>query len=67
MGNPAVAVTATTISAPSGAWPATQVDVAYNHDYMFIDAIAGWFGGTFNMVTLRARTTMRDEIAGGGS
>lgn len=65
-GNPAITVTPTTITAASGSWPATQVDVFYNHDYMFIDALAGWFGGNFSSITLQARTTMRDEIAGGG-
>lgn len=66
-GNPTVNVTPTTITAASGTWPATQVNVSYDHDYLFIDAIAGWFGGGFSSITLQAQATMRDEIAGGGS
>ncbi len=61
-GNPVVVVTPTTIPAGAGTWPATQVDVTYNHQYMFISAIAGWFGGAFSSVTLGAQATMRNEL-----
>ena len=44
-GNPAVTVTATTIPELGGTRPATTVTVAYDHDYIFIGAIAAWFGG----------------------
>ena len=64
-GNPAIAVVATTIPSGAGTWPATQVDVTYNHQYMFIGAIAGWFGGAFSSVTLGAQATMRNELGNG--
>ena len=63
-GNPTVVVTPTTISAASGTWPASQVDVFYNYDYMFLTGISSWFGGAFSSVTLQSQTTMRDMIAG---
>lgn len=61
-GNPTVQVTPTTIPAGAGTWPATQVNVAYNHQYMFIGPIASLFGGSFSGVTLGAQATMRNEL-----
>ncbi len=61
-GNPTVAVVATTVPSGTSTWPATSVTVAYDHDYMFIGGIAGWFGGSFSGVTLQAEATMRNEV-----
>jgi Flp pilus assembly protein TadG len=65
-----VTVTQTTVpNGTGGTWPAFQVDVAYDHDYSYIGPIAQLFGGNFTSVTLRARSTMRSQVApaGGGS
>jgi hypothetical protein len=65
-----VSVTPTTVPNPSGGtWPAFQVDVNYIHQYSYIGPIASLFGGGFSSVTLRARSTMRSQVApaGGGS
>lgn len=63
-GNPAVTVTATTIPELGGTRPATTVNVAYNHDYIFIGAIATWFGGAgYGTVSLQHESTMRNELA----
>ena len=61
-GNPVVVVTPILVPEAGGTWPATQVDVTYNHQYMFIGAIGSWFGGAFNSVTLGAQATMRNEL-----
>ena len=61
-GNPAVTVTPTTIPNGAGAWPATTVRVSYNHDYLFIGGLIGWFGGALGPSTLEAQSTMRNEV-----
>ena len=43
-------------------WPATMVTVTYDHDYMFIGAVASWFGGSFTDVDLRGQALMRHEL-----
>ena len=65
-GNPTIVVTPTTIPSGSGTWPATQVDVQFSHDYIFIDVITAWLGSGFSTVTLQAQTTMRNETNPGG-
>lgn len=62
-GNPAVTVTPTTIPNGAGAWPATTVRVSYDHDYLFIGGLIGWFGGALGPSTLEAQSTMRNEVA----
>ncbi len=57
-----VTVTPTTIPYGTGTWPATSVNVSFVHNYMFIGAVAAWFGGSFTNVTLQADSTMRHEI-----
>ena len=42
-----------------------QVDVTYNHQFMFLSGIGNYFGQSFTSKTLRARSTMRAEIAAG--
>ena len=61
-GTPTTTVTATTIPAAGGTWPATTVNVAYTHDYLFIGGIATWFGGSFSDIDLEAEATMRSEL-----
>jgi len=46
---------------PTKVVDAKQVSVVYTHNYMFIGGIAGWFGGSFSTVPLRAVATMRKE------
>ncbi len=65
-GNPAVVVTPTTLTAGGGTWQARQVDVTYDHDYLFFGPIASWFGGSSNQVTLTAQAVMRNQVAGSG-
>ena len=57
-----ITVISTTIPNGTGTWPASQVNVSYAHDYMFIDGIASWFGGSFSSVTLTGQATMRHEL-----
>ena len=61
-GNPTVTVFASTIPNGAGTWPATTVSVSYNHDYLFIDSVIGWFGGSLTPSTLVANSTMRNEV-----
>ena len=63
-GNPAVTVTATTISQGAATWPATTVALSYDHDYIFVNGIVGWFGGSLGTTTLQTSATMRNEITG---
>ena len=58
---PTVTVTPATIPFGAGTWPASTVTVSYQHNYLFIDAVAGWFGGIGNP-TLNAHATMRHEV-----
>ena len=55
-------VTPTTIPNGTGTWPATTVRVSYNHSYLFIDSLVGWFGGALGPSTLVAESTMRNEL-----
>ncbi len=60
---PTITVTTTTIPYGTGTWPATTVNVAYTHSYMFVGGFVGWFGGTFSPdVTIGAQATMRHEL-----
>ena len=61
-GNPAVTVTPTTVGAGSNTWSATTVNVSYEHDYLLLGPIAGWFGGSFTSLTLTSQATMRNEL-----
>ena len=61
-GNPAITVTPTTIPNGGGTWAATTVSVSYDHDYLFIDGLVGWFGGALGPPILFAEATMRNEI-----
>ncbi len=61
-GTPAVTVTGTTVPVGGGFWPATSVGVTYNYDYMFVGAVASWFGDAFSSVTIKAQATMRNEL-----
>ena len=61
-GNPTV--TATTIANNGSTWPATSIALSYDHDYLFVNGIVGWFGGTLGTTTLQTQATMRNEIAG---
>ena len=55
-------------AAGGGTWPATQVTVTHVYNLQYIRPMVALFGGTFaNSVTLTARSTMRNQIAGGGS
>ena len=66
-GNPTITVTPTTITVGANVWPATSVNVSYTYDYLFIDAVAGWFGGSFSdVVALQSQSTMRSEVSAGG-
>ncbi len=60
--NPTVTVTPTTVAAGGNTWSATQVNVSYEHDYLFLGPIAGWFGGSFTSLTLTSQATMRNEL-----
>ena len=66
VGNPTVTVTTTTVAVGLDNWPATTVNVSYQHSYSFLGAVAGWFGGSFGAVNLQAQTTMRNEVLAGG-
>lgn len=46
-----------------GTWPGHQVTVNYIHEYSYIGPISELFGGSFSSVTLRARSTMRSQVA----
>ena len=61
-GTPTITMTATTIPTAGGTWPATTVNVSYPHDYLFIDGLAAFLGGSFSSVWLGAQTTMRNEL-----
>ena len=60
--NPTVTVTPTTVAVGGSTWSATQVNVSYEHDYLFLGPIAGWFGGSFTSLTLTSQATMRNEL-----
>jgi hypothetical protein len=63
-GNPAVVVSAATVPHGAGTWPATTVSVSYSHDYLFLDSVGSWFGGSFSGVSVQAVSTMRNELSG---
>ena len=64
-GNPVVTVTPSTVPDGAGTWPASTVNVVYDHDYMFIGSIVGWFGGaSFSNVDLEAVSIMRHVLSG---
>lgn len=63
-GNPVVTVTPTTIAQGAATWPATTVSLSYVHDYLFLDSVMGWFGGSFSSSTLTTQATIRNEISG---
>lgn len=50
-------------------WVGFQITVNYIHQYSYMGPIAELFGGSFSSTTLRARSTMRSQVAaaGGGS
>ena len=48
-GNPTITVTPTTIAVGANTWPATSVNVSYEHDYLFLGAVASWFGGSLGV------------------
>jgi len=60
--NPTISVTSTAIPTPGGpSLSAKQVRVVYTHNYLFLGAVAGWFGGAFSSVPLTGVATMRNE------
>ena len=61
-GNPSITVTPTTIPNGAGTWPATTVSVSYDHTYLFIGGLMGYFGGALGPSTLVAQATMRNEV-----
>lgn len=66
---PPFCVTVTQVALPAsggGTWPGFRVDVTYIHDYSYIGPIAQLFGGNFTNATLRARSTMRSQVAPAG-
>ena len=65
-GNPTVTVTTTAAAVGLNSWPATTVNVSYQHSYMFLGAVAGWFGGSFSSISLETEAMMRNEISAGG-
>lgn len=65
-GSPTVVVTPTTITSGPGTWQASQVDVSYPHDYLFLGPFSGWFGGGLSSVTLSAQAVMRLQTGGTG-
>ena len=60
-GSPTAVVTPTTLTSGANTWPATQVNVSYDHGYSFLRFV-NFFGASFSTVTLRAQATMRTEI-----
>lgn len=68
-GTPNPQITVTDVNVPTGGGgptlPGKRVQVIYNSSYLFLGAVAGWFGGSFTSVPLAAVATMSSE--GGGS
>lgn len=62
--NPVVTVAAATITVPTGpAINATQVTLAYTHNFMFVGPIVGLMGGTWtNAKTITITAVMRNEM-----
>ena len=63
-GNPVVAVTAGTIPNGAGTWAATTVTLTYTHNYIFVDSLVGWWGGSLAPTTILTQSTMRNEVNG---
>lgn len=64
-GNPVVNVdTTATIPNGTGTWAATTVTLTYTHDYLFVDSLVGWWGGSLAPTTLLTQSTMRNEVNG---
>ena len=64
--SPTAVVTPTTLTSGANTWPATQVNVSYDHGYSFLRFV-NFFGASFSVrrldtVTLSAQATMRTEI-----
>lgn len=61
-------VVTTTVTMPAlpgpngGAWPGVSIRVTHDYQFQFIGPIAGLFGGSFNTVTLAARSTVRAQL-----
>ena len=60
-GNPTVTVSPATVPWDT-TWPATTVSVAYTDDYLFLNGVVGWFGGSLGATTLQSQATMRNEL-----
>jgi hypothetical protein len=61
-GNPTVTVSPATVPWDTTTWPATTVSVAYTDDYLFLNGVVGWFGGSLEATTLQSQATMRNEL-----
>ena len=61
-GNPTVTVSPATVPWDTTTWPATTVSVAYTDDYLFLNGVVGWFGGSLGATTLQSQATMRNEL-----
>lgn len=57
------AVSTTVPGANGGTHPAVEVTVSHNYTLQYIGAIGSMFGGSTQTITLRARSTMRSQIA----
>ncbi len=63
--NPTVAVTNEAVVVPGGTTiTMKRVTVNYSYTYMFLNAIAGWFGSSYTTTALSAVSEMRVEVAG---
>ena len=62
-----VDTTVNAVDIPVGAGTAAgyEVNVTYQHAFMFLGPIASFFGGSFGTVDLTATSTMRREIQAG--
>jgi Flp pilus assembly protein TadG len=64
-----VAYRPTTLPAPGGGtWPAMEITVTHAYGFNYLGPITALFGASGGRtVTLTARSTMRSQVAGGGS
>lgn len=67
-GNPAVTIDmnySIPMPAPTAPMTGKRVQVVFQHSYLFIGPVAGWFGGTFTTVPITGVAIMRDEVSAG--
>ena len=50
-------------AAGGGTWPGYEVTINYIHQYDYIGPITQLFGGSLSSVTLKARSSMRSQVA----